>query len=104
MESTTSCPSVMYAINYIMYGMTYPGSLKETPMSFREKSAWACLVTTLVVFVPYFATIFRHLAKDELHPGSVLGAFVGAVVFAVLLNTSAHIALAIHSKQEVKDE
>ena len=26
-------------------------------ISFREKSAWACLVTTGVVYVPYFALL-----------------------------------------------
>ena len=42
-------------------------------MSFREKSAWACLVTTGVVFVPYFAFIFRLAGRGEL-----IGVAVGA--------------------------
>ena len=35
-------------------------------MSFREKSAWACLVTPGVVFVPYFTFIAQLASRGEL--------------------------------------
>ena len=73
-------------------------------MSFREKSAWACTVTTLVVFVPYFAKVFSKFLRGELYSGSVLAAFIGIVVFSALLNIVAQIAISIRSRREQKDE
>lgn len=73
-------------------------------MPFREKSAWACLITTLVVFVPYFAYIFLLFRRGWLNPGSVISAFVAAVIFQTVLNGAAHIGFVIRAKQEAKDE
>src|SRR5262245_36809381 len=73
-------------------------------MSFREKSAWIALLTTIAAFVPYFAYVLGLLRREELTLGPVLGAFIGAVVFQVILLTVLHIGLALHAKQESKDE
>lgn len=73
-------------------------------MSFREKSAWACLVTMIAVYVPYFLNLFRLFEQRELDAASVLGAFIGAVVLQVVVLVAVHIALAIHSREERKDE
>ena len=73
-------------------------------MSFREKSAWACTITTLVVFVPYFANVFRRFGRDDLYSAPLLTAFIAAVIFAVILNVAAHIAIAIRSGREQRDE
>ena len=53
--------------------------------SFREKSAWITLGVLLVVFVPYFTFIFRLFAAEHLLAGAVLGAFVAATIFMILL-------------------
>ncbi len=73
-------------------------------MSFREKSAWASLAIMLLVFVPYFVHMFRLFERGELNGGTVFGEFIGAVIFQVLLLIVAHIAIAIRSGQEQKDE
>jgi hypothetical protein len=75
-------------------------------MSFREKSAWACLVTTIVVYIPYFTYILSLYSRDALNATSILTAFLPAVIFQVVLNVAAHIAIAISSgkKQMIKDE
>ena len=73
-------------------------------MSFREKSAWACVLTTLAVFVPYFVYVFWRFGHEELGTISVTPEFVAAVVFAVLLNIGVHIAIALRSRLAPKDE
>ena len=73
-------------------------------MSFREKSAWASLAVMLIVFVPYFTHVFRLFQRDELGMGTVIGEFIGAVVFQVVLMIVVHIILAICSRQDPKDE
>jgi hypothetical protein len=73
-------------------------------MSFREKSAWICLITTVVVFVPYFAYVFLLFAHRDLSVGSYVGAFIAAVVWQVVLNVGAQIAVSIRSGPEPKDE
>ena len=72
--------------------------------SFREKSAWITLGVLLVVFVPYFSFIFQLFAAKHLLAGAVLGAFVAATVFMILLGCVSHIALAICSRSEHQDE
>ena len=73
-------------------------------MSFREKGAWVCLLTTVAVFVPYFAQIFRLFVDGELKTGSVITAFFIASFWQVLLNVIAKIVIAVRSRQEPRDE
>ena len=84
--------------------MTTNPSDSESNVSFREKSAWASLAIMLVVFVPYFVGIFRHFARGELTGGYVLGEFLSAAAFQVVLLVVVHVAIAIRSGQESKDE
>jgi hypothetical protein len=72
-------------------------------MSFREKSAWACLITTIAIWGPYFAYAFR-LFTHEHYASSILAAFIVAVVLSIILNGGAHVVIAIRSRQEKKDE
>ena len=53
-------------------------------MGFHEKSAWACLVAVVLVFVPYFVMVFRY-------PMAFVGLFVLAVVGLIALLTIFHI-------------
>jgi hypothetical protein len=73
-------------------------------MSFREKGAWACLLTTVAVFVPYFAQVFRLFARDELKVSFVITGFFIASIWQVLLHVVAQIVIVIRSKREPKDE
>ena len=62
-------------------------------MSFHEKSAWACLGSILVVFVPFFLVVFNT-------PGYpvVVAAFLASVVGLITLLTVLHAWFAIGSK------
>lgn len=73
-------------------------------MSFREKGAWACLLVTVAVFVPYFAQIFRLFARDELKASSVITGFFIASIWQVLLHVVSKIVIVIRSTREPKDE
>ena len=74
------------------------------PASFREKSAWLCLLTSLVFYVPYFIYVARLAIRHELTAEVAIGGFVGAVAFQVIVLIIAHIGLAIVCKHEPKDE
>jgi hypothetical protein len=72
-------------------------------MSFREKSAWACLITTIAIWAPYFAYAFRLFTREH-YASSILTAFIVAVILSIILNGGAHIVIAIRCRQEKKDE
>jgi hypothetical protein len=64
-------------------------------MSFREKSAWACLVTTLAVFVPYF--LYAFTAGQGTH-------LAGAIAIQAAINIAAQAFIAARSGVEARDE
>lgn len=60
-------------------------------MSFHEKSAWACLISLAVVYVPYFWLVLRF-------PMAAIGLFwVSTLVLAVLL-TAFHVVNALATR------
>ncbi len=59
-------------------------------MGFHEKSAWACLLGIVLVFVPYFYFVFQH-------PMAFFGLFVIAVIVQVAFMTAFHVLNAILS-------
>ncbi len=73
-------------------------------MSFREKSAWLCLITTIVVFVPYFTYVMRLLNRAELTAAALVMPFIAAVFFQTVFLIGASIAISIRSKEEKRDE
>ncbi len=73
-------------------------------MSFRERSAWASLATIVLVFVPYFARIFRLFLGGRLTGSQIMAAFMGAVFFQILLSIVVQIVIGIATRQDQKDE
>ena len=61
-------------------------------MTFFEKNAWACLVSLMVVFIPYFIFVF-------LNPVAFVGLFILAVVLISVLMTVFHIVNAVATPQ-----
>ena len=59
-------------------------------MGFHEKSAWACLLGTALVFTPYFVVVFRS-------PTAFVGLFVLAVMVQVIFMAVFHAVNAIMS-------
>ena len=74
-------------------------------MSYREKSAWICLLGTLLVFAPYFIHVGSLFQQQRvIHPAEVWTVFVLAVVVQTVLTVATHIALARQAEREPKDE
>jgi uncharacterized membrane protein (DUF485 family) len=73
-------------------------------MSFREKSAWICLITTLAIFVPYFVYVFRLVAQPDFAAGGIAGALVAALVLQTVLIVAAHVAIAVRARGCRPDE
>ena len=61
-------------------------------MSFHEKSAWACLSSILLVYIPYFVIVFSNPGYLVIPP-----AFIGAVIVLVVILVVSHTAIAIRS-------
>lgn len=60
-------------------------------MGFHEKSAWACLISIGLVYVPYFAVVLKH-------PMAALGLFVLAAIALVVLLVTFHIVNAVATR------
>ena len=72
--------------------------------SYRELGAWASLIVTSFVYVPYFSWVLRRFLENRLGAGDLLGVFLGAVISQVFFLVVIHIALAIVLKDEPRDE
>ena len=73
-------------------------------MSFREKGAWICLASTVVVFVPYFWFVLQLSARGELTVAAIMPALVAAIFFQAVINVAASIAVAVFSGSDPADE
>ncbi len=69
-------------------------------MSYQEKSIAGSLIAMLVVYGYYFAAVLRHAGQFEF----AVGRLIFAVVAIIVIETAYHIALALESKPEPKDE
>ncbi len=72
--------------------------------SYRELGAWASLIVTGFVYVPYFSWVLRRFLESRLGAGDLLGVFLGAVITQVFFVVVIHIVLAILLKEEPRDE
>lgn len=60
-------------------------------MGFHEKSAWACLLGIVLVFVPYFVVVFKY-------PMAFVGVFVLAVIVLTVFLIAFHLVNAVMSR------
>ncbi len=87
--------------------MTIPSEIptaEEKDMSLREKSAWACFLSTLIIYLPYFAYVLRLLGDGGFTFGRVFSAMLTAVVVQTVLVVGATVLFARRCRQEPKDE
>ena len=73
-------------------------------MSLREKTAWISLLTTLIVFIPYFVHVVRLIQAGRLSATAIFQIFIEAVLIQIVLVVVAAIVVAVLSRQELKDE
>jgi hypothetical protein len=72
-------------------------------LSQRELSIWGSLATTLVVYGYYFAEVFTGTRPSEF-TGTTLVRLMFAVFAIVVIEVVYHVAVALISKAEPKDE
>jgi hypothetical protein len=72
--------------------------MQETPMSFRETSAWISLISILAVFGFYFTVVGQAIGAGPLPPPAFLGEYFGAVVLLVIVQIVLHIMAAIATR------
>jgi len=72
-------------------------------LSYREKSIWGTLATTLVVYGYYFATIFGGTQPSQIDRMAV-GRLMSAVFVIVVIEVVYQIVISATSKIEPKDE
>jgi len=70
-------------------------------LTFREKSLWVTLVSTLAIYAYYFVRVLQIGEGDPAHVGAV---FVATVIIMVVTQAVVHAALAIHKRPERTDE
>jgi hypothetical protein len=73
-------------------------------MLYREKSAWICLITTLLIFVPYFGRVLQLYLDSQLNGTVLADYFLGALFAQAMLTIGAHILISVRSRQEKADE
>ena len=71
-------------------------------MSFREKSAWISLVTTLAIWGFYFVRVAGEIAGGRPDGGELMGLFVGAVVLSIVLEVVLAIVLAAFTPKDAR--
>jgi hypothetical protein len=72
-------------------------------LSYQEKSILGSLLAMLVVYAYYFASAFRHLGQSQFD-GGTLGRLIFTVIAIIVIEIVYHIALAIRSRPQPKDE
>lgn len=92
---------VMSNILDIMSGKHVIADEPGAGLTFKEKSLWGTLVSTVVIYAYYF---WRALELGDGEPGRVGGLFVGAVVALIVVQVVVTAALALHRRPEQTDE
>src|SRR5271167_1468639 len=72
-------------------------------LSYQEKSILGSLLAMVVVYGYYFASVLRNVGQPEFDGGS-LGHLMLTVIAIIVIEIVYHIALALESKSEPKDE
>lgn len=80
-----------------------PDIIAEPPvgLSFREKSLWVTLVSTIAIYGYYFVRVLQIGDGNPVHAGVV---FVGTVIVLIVTQAVTHAALALHKRPERADE
>lgn len=77
---------------------------ETVPMPFEEKSAWAVLGSTVLVWGAYFVLAAMLPVPSEVRPFPMFFLFIAAVTVQVVILTVAHIGMAIRAQPGPVDE
>ncbi|NBU29453.1 MAG: hypothetical protein EBS42_14950 [Caulobacteraceae bacterium] len=76
--------------------------MERNEMSYREKSAWVLLVSSLVIWGGYFVALFRGLLTGQAGLMGFAGLFVGCVILMVVVQVILAILIALQSPSEAE--
>lgn len=76
--------------------MTDTDSLRVS-MSFEEKSAWAVLLSTVLVWGFYFVAAVTLAVPPDVKPFPLFGFFIAAIVAQTVVLVVMHVAIALHA-------
>jgi hypothetical protein len=71
-------------------------------LSYKEKSIWASLISTIIVFGYYFFFAIKVFNNPEIENMMLVGLFIGAVVFIILIQIFSQIVIAIANRKEAE--
>lgn len=71
-------------------------------LTFQEKSLWASLVSTLVIFSYYFYRAFPALRDPLQTDNSPVGVLIGVVILIIIIQIAMQVTLAIRSRKEAE--
>jgi len=71
-------------------------------LSYKEKSIWASLISTIIVFGYYFFFAIKVFNNPEIENMMLVGLFIGAVVFIMLIQIFSQIVIAIANRKEAE--
>jgi len=75
------------------------------PIHFQEKSAWAVLISTFLIYGAYFVVVLITMsATEDRAPDKLFYLLIGAVIAQVIALTVSHILFAVRAAPESKDE
>ena len=87
-----------------MVTTSHPTEDASLPMSRRERCAWVQFVSTLAVYIPYFAYVAVLISRGGLEVSSMIWPLVGAVALQIALTIVAGIVFIRPARREPKDE
>lgn len=73
-------------------------------MSFKEKSIWISLVTTILVFGYYFVRVLQMVSNEAVGNAEIAVFFVSIIVLVIVIQIISHILLTIAHRPETEDE
>ena len=73
-------------------------------MTFKEKSTWVTLSSTIVIFGYYFIKAYRMVFLEKAGHGEMAFLFVSVIVLVIGVEVAAHIILTIIHRPESTDE
>lgn len=71
-------------------------------LSYKEKSIWASLISTIIVFGYYFFFAIKVFNNPEIENMMLVGLFIGAVVFIMIIQIFSQIVIAIANRKEAE--
>ncbi len=72
-------------------------------LSYQEKSIWASLIITSLMFIYYFSRVLGVVANPDIPESSLIIVFIGVITVTIFAQIVIQSIMAIIYRDEVKD-